>query len=837
MRQILLLSIFLNIFSLSQAQTVGTVSGEVRDNSGALIPGVNIRIKEVPNLGTSTSMDGQYRLTNVSTGSYTLEASFIGFSSETKSFIINSNDQITINFILSENDVLLEGATVTAQRREEDIQKVPISVTSYDKKFISEFNIREIDALSEFVPGLQVQLQSPNNPGFVIRGITSDNGDSRIEPRVSVFQDGVSISKSRGSVIEVFDMERVEVLKGPQGTLFGRGAQIGAVHFVQNKAQRDLAGELTLGYGNYNQQLASGFVNTPISDKLFFRLAGQYNKRDGFIENISGGNLNGKETGAFRASLRWLPTQKTIVDLIYNYQKDNYPGTAFISGTVAPIGREPNPFATTNLESGEDLGIKRNVWGTTLLVDQLLTNNFTLNSITAFRQFDSDEAFDADGSELPVLSFSEIAFGRQFSQELRFTYDNKRNFTGFFGGSYFHENGYQRVPFVTNENSFVALVSPVLNAATGGAFPILPTFNPDGTPFLAAGALLGIPFKERHTESNQNYGQVNAYEAFADGTYTLNKLAITLGLRATHERVNNGYEAFYDGSPSVVSLALGNPFGAAPNLIFRPTDGRVRGKGSFTSLVGRGVLAYTINDNLNTYANISRGRRPNVIQVNPDGVEELNAEIVWSYELGLKGLYKKFSYDLAAYFYDYSNFQVTVVDNQAGTIQAFTRDAGNANAVGFETSFRYAFNRNLSIFGNYSFIDAKFNDTDKDGNQQELAGNRFRLTPKHSFSLGIFGDFPLTKGGIFIRPSYTYKSLVFFEEENQEGISQDGYGLLNMRTGYYTQNRKWELAIYGSNSLNEEYLVDAGNTGLLFGTPTFIAGPPTLFGFQITGRF
>lgn len=837
MRQILLLSIFLNIFSLSQAQTVGTVSGEVRDNSGALIPGVNIRIKEVPNLGTSTSMDGQYRLTNVSTGSYTLEASFIGFSSETKSFIINSNDQITINFILSENDVLLEGATVTAQRREEDIQKVPISVTSYDKKFISEFNIREIDALSEFVPGLQVQLQSPNNPGFVIRGITSDNGDSRIEPRVSVFQDGVSISKSRGSVIEVFDMERVEVLKGPQGTLFGRGAQIGAVHFVQNKAQRDLAGELTLGYGNYNQQLASGFVNTPISDKLFFRLAGQYNKRDGFIENISGGNLNGKETGAFRASLRWLPTQKTIVDLIYNYQKDNYPGTAFISGTVAPIGREPNPFATTNLESGEDLGIKRNVWGTTLLVDQLLTNNFTLNSITAFRQFDSDEAFDADGSELPVLSFSEIAFGRQFSQELRFTYDNKRNFTGFFGGSYFHENGYQRVPFVTNENSFVALVSPVLNAATGGAFPILPTFNPDGTPFLAAGALLGIPFKERHTESNQNYGQVNAYEAFADGTYTLNKLAITLGLRATHEQVNNGYEAFYDGSPSVVSLALGNPFGAAPNLIFRPTDGRVRGKGSFTSLVGRGVLAYTINDNLNTYANISRGRRPNVIQVNPDGVEELNAEIVWSYELGLKGLYKKFSYDLAAYFYDYSNFQVTVVDNQAGTIQAFTRDAGNANAVGFETSFRYAFNRNLSIFGNYSFIDAKFNDTDKDGNQQELAGNRFRLTPKHSFSLGIFGDFPLTKGGIFIRPSYTYKSLVFFEEENQEGISQDGYGLLNMRTGYYTQNRKWELAIYGSNLLNEEYLVDAGNTGLLFGTPTFIAGPPTLFGFQITGRF
>ncbi|WP_083836555.1 TonB-dependent receptor [Nitritalea halalkaliphila] len=476
-----------------------------------------VRIKELAQAGTTTSANGTFSLTALQAGAYTLEVSFIGFRTQTLEVSIRAGEVSSVEVQLQESDVLLEGAVVTAQRREQTIQKVPVAVTAYEKTFFNDFNIREVDALSEFVPGLQVQLQSPNNPGFVIRGITSDDGDSRVEPRVSVFQDGVAISKSRGSVVELFDMERVEVLKGPQGTLFGRGAQIGAVHFIQNKAQRDFAGELTLGYGNFNQQLASGFINTPLSDKVFFRVAGQFNRRDGFIENLAGGRLNGKETAAVRGALRWLASPKTVVDVIYNYQKDNFPGTAFISGTIAPPGQEPSPFGPATLERGEELGIDRNVWGGTVLVDHELTGNLTLNSITAYREFFSDEAFDADGSALPALSFSEIAFGRQFSQELRFTYDNKSNFSGFFGGSYFYEQGFQRVPFETNENSFVALVSPVLNELSGGAFPVLPRFNPDGSPFLAAGALLGIPFKDRHTEMFQNNGQVQAYESSQTG--------------------------------------------------------------------------------------------------------------------------------------------------------------------------------------------------------------------------------------------------------------------------------------------------------------------------------
>ncbi len=289
--------------------------------------------------------------------------------------------------------------------------------------------------------------------------------------------------------------------------------------------------------------------------------------------------LNGKETGTLRGALRWLPSGKTIVDLIYNWQKDSYPGTAFQSGTVAPPGTMPGAFGPANLERGESLFIDRSLWSSTLLVDHLLSNRWRLNSVTAFREFDSFESFDADGSSLPALWFAEDAYGRQFSQEFRFTYNNESKFAGFVGASYFHEEGSQRVPFETNENSFFALLSPVLNAATQGAIPVLPFYNADGTPFLGAGQALGIPLKDFHSESYQNFGKVNAFEVFADGTYQLSpKLSLTLGLRATLENVQNGYRADFEGDPSVAGSVLDGVFGASPNLLFQPTNGVQRGR-------------------------------------------------------------------------------------------------------------------------------------------------------------------------------------------------------------------------------------------------------------------
>ena len=161
---------------------------------------------------------------------------------------------------------------VTAQKREQSLADVPISVTAYGQERLETLGIEQFDELSDFVPGLEVQEQSPNNPGFVIRGITSDDGAATGEARVAVFQDGVSISRARSAYVELFDIERVEVVKGPQATLFGRGALIGAINVIQNKADPGAYSASIEGtIGDYDRYEAKGHVNLPVTDTFALR--------------------------------------------------------------------------------------------------------------------------------------------------------------------------------------------------------------------------------------------------------------------------------------------------------------------------------------------------------------------------------------------------------------------------------------------------------------------------------------------------------------------------------------------------------------------------------------
>ena len=179
---------------------------------------------------------------------------------------------------------------VTAQLREQRISEVPMAITAYSGQFLEELGLNDFEDVSRYVPGFEVQNQSPNNPGFVMRGVTSDSGESFVEPRVSVFQDGVSISKSRGSFVELFDVQRVEIVRGPQSTLYGRGALIGAVNIIQNRADpRAFAGFFESSYGNFNAIQVEGMLNVPMGDTAAFRVSGRYRNRDGYIENLLGG--------------------------------------------------------------------------------------------------------------------------------------------------------------------------------------------------------------------------------------------------------------------------------------------------------------------------------------------------------------------------------------------------------------------------------------------------------------------------------------------------------------------------------------------------------------------
>ena len=815
------------------AQNTGTLKGTITTEQGELVYGANILIKSI-SLGTTSNESGNYLIKQIPTDSYTVEVSYLGYNTIIKNIEITDTENIQ-NFILKESSFLLEGIVVTSQKREQKNKEVPIAITSYGTEFIENQGTFEYDALSEYVPGFQVQIQSVNNPGIVVRGITSDSGDSRVEPRVSIFQDGVSISKSRGSVVELFDIERVEVLKGPQGTLFGRGAQIGAMHIIQNKAKNETSGALKLGFGNFNQKLITGYFNAPLAkDKLFFRAAAIYNSRDGYIENVSGGDLNGKETVAFRTAFKYLMSDATTLDLIANWQKDTPPGTSFKSGTFAPIGGDLNPNTFADLERGEDLGLDRTVYGITAILNHRFNNVWDLTATTAYREFDSNEAFDADGTAAPALFFNEISEGKQFSQELRFNFDNDKKFRGFFGANFFYEDGSQSVPWEYNEQSLAMLLLNPATFVVEGTPILLPTIPNDPATF---GPIAGAPLNNFNTETYTNFGENYSGDIFVDASYdATEKLSFTVGLRATLENINAAYQVIDSENPSFLGYVSGN----YPNVLNVSTNGeKIEASDNFLSAVGRVAANYAINDNITLFSTVSRGRRPNVINITATETDILSEEIVNSYEIGAKSLFlnNRLQFDVNAYVYDYSNFQTSITKYEDGTLTNTTEDSGNASSFGFEAAMQYAFTKNSSFFANYGYIDATFDDEDSDGNPQELAGNTFRLTPKNSFSFGFNINSKLNeKLELFIRPTYTYKSKVFFEETNLPNISQDAYGLLNFRTGI-TIDKKYEVSFVMSNVLDEEYIIDAGNTGGALGIPTYIAGAPRFYSVQAKVNF
>lgn len=725
-----------------------------------------------------------------------------------------------------ENEVVtLDPLMVTAQKFSEPVQDVPIAMTTYGTRDLERLLVNELEDFAAFAPNVEIQEQSPNNPGFVIRGITSDSGAAFIEPRVSVFQDGVSISKSRGSYLELFDVERIEVLRGPQGTLFGRGAQIGAIHILQNKARFINSTHLEAGTGNKSRRVVEGHVNVPVMEDSFaVRFAGTWASRDGYVDNLGAEALNGKESRAGRISLRWDPSERTRLDAIFNYQEDDYPGTSFKSGIFAPPGGDTGAASFAGLNRGNDLFIKRDVWGLTLLASHDLNNNLALNSITGYREFDSHEEFDADGTLAYFLEFGEIAYGDQFSQEFRLNYDAGGPFKGFAGISFFSESGFQKVPLRTDERSvltFVGLGEPLI--------------GPDGLPLIVSevNPATGTPLNTNYTESFTNFGDNTAYEAFLDGTWRLgDQLELTAGIRITREEIESAYEQENNRFPF---------FNGNPGFLLPATNGRQEGSGEFTSAVGRLVATYHYSEDSNVFASVSRGRRPNVINVDNDGAEVLDDEIVLSYEIGYKGLLLggRLSLEVNVFHYDYSNFQTNVLElGDDGNIIAETQDNGSATAWGAEAQVRMQVNEFVYVFASAGWLDATFDDTDSEGNGQELAGNRFRLSPESTFALGMTLELPLRgQGTLYLSPNYTWKSQFFFEEENQQGIEQGDFGLLNASLGYRWQGGKYELSAFGTNLLDKEYLVDAGNTGESFGIPTFIAGPPALYGLEFRIRF
>ena len=726
---------------------------------------------------------------------------------------------------------------VTTQKIEQRAVDVPITITATTGKRIRDLGITDLDELSSYVPGLLIQEQSANNPGVVIRGITSDSGSAQQGPRVTLFYNGVDISRSRGSYQAIYDLERVEVIKGPQATLFGTASAVGAISLVSAKPRSGFEGEVRGGYGNFNQTLLGGYLNAG-SDVLAGRIAAEWRTRDGYVENLNPNQekeLYEQNQLGVRASLRYTPTADFTLDLIATYDQQRNGGTPFISGTFPAFAGAPggaaNAFENANLGGfpagaaalgDNQLGLNREVYDLNLTAAYEFADNWTFTTVNGYREFDSLEVFDADGSAAPFLEFTELAKGWQVSHEGRFSYAST-SLRASAGWNLFIEDSIQNVPFATEEGVYLTCL--------GGLFsnPRSLCVAPDGS--VPALGVTNIPYSALLFE---NSGRNEAYSVFADATWIPTEaLELTAGVRYLDEYRKSGY--FNNIPNSVLTGAPLIPGG------FNTAGREFTADGNFNAWLPRFNVLYRVTDDVNVFATVSKGRRSPVVQLAAQRVagevvpnrQDVPEETVWNYEGGIKLATGPVSASLGVYYQVYDGFQVTV---QLPNGTSRTESAGKASNLGVEGELAVDVTNWLNVFGNFGYIDGGIDENNTFAPQ--FSGARFRLQPEFQASGGFSINYEFGNGmRFFATPSVTHRSRIFFEVPNNPVTSQDAVTLVNARAGITFGDARYELAGFIRNALNEDYLLDAGNTGGGFGVPTFIPAEPQFYGVELTAKF
>ncbi len=756
----------------------------------------------------------------------------------------------------------LDRVVVTAQKQEQELIDVPINISVATQDQLDLLGTDDIEEFADYVPGLQVQAQSLNASSYSLRGVTSDGG----RPRVAVFENGVSIGNPRFAAnTAMYDLERIEVVKGPQATLFGQGALVGGINFIQNRASLDgNEGWAKLDAGDYGYLRAEAGYNVTLSDTFALRVAGLSKGRDGYVPNVSNGpDLMGQETSAVRVAAAWQPADNLRADLIVNYEENDSTGTQFKSGVFAPTGGDLSPFTgTANNITGsqlrDKLGADRQIFSITANVAWDINDDWTLTSVTSERSLENLEAFDSDGSDMSLLQFASVDNAQVWSQELRLNFDDGGPVTAFFGGNYYTQDHSVLLRLNTEEARAQAFLAQQIVAGVNqqlGANFTVATFkqfmqmngipgaaNFDNVitpmPISALLALQGriVPLHNDHVEETFSNGEQTSYDLFGDVTWEVSdQFSLTGGLRYTLDELY---------SDTLVYLVKGNPaLGGLRNAVTGGTtlvsadslgipDARsYDADGEFTWRLN---AAWRVNNDLNTWIALGRGRRPPSLSSSasePSGFEVVDQEIFENVEIGLytEAFEDRLRLTASTYYGEYTDFQTTRYDITQGSF--ITENSGNATNYGLEVDARFEAADFLDLYATYAYTHARYDDEDENGNPLEYAGNRFRLSPLTSLSVAADFHMPWANmGDIYFVPSYVFKSSHYFEDDNDPWEFQEGYGILDLKLGFDADGGAWGASIYLENALDEEYLIDGGNTGGEFGIPTYIRGVPQMLG-------
>lgn len=704
------------------------------------------------------------------------------------------------------NSQSLEEVIVTAQHRAENLVDVPIAITAIGAEDLRAGDISDLTAVSQRTPGFSMGTFNPAQPQLFIRGVGSNADGAAEDQSVVVFLDGVYLGRTAGQAFDLFDLERIEVLRGPQGTLYGKNAAGGAINVVSQKPTQERSGAIELSAGDLGYQAIRGKINGALSDTLAGKLAFSRKERDGYVKSIAPNtnldDFNSYETTAVRGQL--LATLSDELDVLFSadYSDDSRVapgrnvGTQFLQSTIVRNYFDPG-FYENVLTSEPHSEIEN--WGVSVQADWQLGEG-TLTSITAYRETDADVldvAFAAAYQYLGLGSLDNyfVETSEQLTQELRYSID--------INDQLFLQSGIFYLNEQVQREETQDIVCGLLCAGYGAT--------------LAA----PIPLFANADQSNET----DSYGLFMQANYKLTeRLDITVGGRYTYEEKH--------------ATNVGTPDGAFS--ILQGYD--VKMNESWSAFTPKVAVSYAFNDDVTGYATVSTGFKSGGYQgMAPNRAAAstpFDEETVTNFELGLKGTAfdNTVRFSASAFQSQFDAMQVLILTVQPSGLPGpqLTANAGEAEIQGVELETQWQINEYLQLAGSYAYLDTEYSSLDNDLAIHE--GNKLRNAPRGAGSLSAILDYPLSQGSINARLDYSHKGIAYQDIANEPAAAIPAYDLLNARVAYLTADGQWELAGWVKNLTDEEYLLHNSvlNPGL---AQLSLPAAPRTWGVTVTYQF
>ncbi|WP_176693204.1 TonB-dependent receptor [Arenimonas terrae] len=767
---------------------------------------------------------------------------------------------------------VLDTITVTAQSREQDVQDVPIAMQVVNEQLIEDLAAEGLGDVDSYVPGLDIDSRQPTQPRIELRGISTSDFGIGTDPAVGVYVDGVYAGRGGGVLLPFTDVERIEVLKGPQGTLFGRNTAAGALSIVTHRPDLEFDARATARFGEDGKQYVHGMLNLPVGQDSAFRFVGLSNQADGWIQDgNTGQDLAPEDTWAARAAFSTRFGENTRAWISWDHEELDQLGQATIGVVALPPapGRIPlpvdessylDPFntrATVDAEGNEE---SRRFDGVTLIVDHAFTWG-ELTSTTAWHDYDSLNRVEEDGTDRLYLyvDSTNTESNSNVYQEFKFSGGSDR-FDWVFGASYFKESADQ-----TSEiNAFTDSVDSIL--ANLGMAP-----TPDGTLFGYVTQVMqanGIPLSllgHRWNEKFINGMDTTAYAAFGDVIWhATDRLNLTFGLRYTYDEKDftwlNGQrtaptlDATLDQMEALGLFGvLGLPREAFVFDIAFIDPPAMANKGvrngasqSWDDFSPRLVADYHFTDRLMGFASLAKGYKAggfNSLQIG----SEFGNEDVWNFEIGIKHSLpeQRLRYNLSAYHYTYDDRQAIRLDTTTA-IPHYVVDTSDLEAWGLDFDARWQVTDGLTLDLVAAYIDSTYKDyVTPEGD--DLSGQPTG-TPEWSVAGGFSYQWMLGDAGdlrLSLRHAYRGKTRCTAESEAQGTCGVSGVLRLgesqertDVRLGWDSASGRFGLAVYGNNVFDNQYVSSLGTYGkTVLGTVGARLTEPRTWGVEMSVDF